>query len=215
MNDKLLRQKVIDQLDFDPSIESAHIGVAVENGVVTLTGHVPTYLQKVSAEAAAKAVKGVLGMVEEIEVRYAGAHPHADDDIAKRAVMALAFNAMLPPDTVMVKVSRGWVTLTGELDWQYQRVAAEADVRKLHGVLGVTDSIVLKHRTVAADVERSIRDALSREAALDAEAIRVEVHGDRVTLTGDVDSWRDCELVERAAWAAPGVRVVEDHLRIV
>jgi osmotically-inducible protein OsmY len=215
MNDKTLRQKIIDQLDFDPSVDSAHIGVAVEAGVVTLSGHVPNYLQKNNAVRAAKSVKGVHGIADEITVRYDGFAPLSDDEIARRAVQALTFNAMLPEDSVMVKVSRGWVTLTGEVDWQFQRATAEAEVRKLRGVVGITDGITLKERAVAGDVERRIKDALARNAALDAQSIHVKVMGDRVTLDGTVDSWRGREVAEGAAWGAPGVRHVEDHLRVI
>lgn len=214
MNDKLLRQKVIDQLDFEPSIDSAGIGVAVDAGVVTLTGHVPNYVQKLQAEKVVKAVKGVRGIAQEIQVRFDGLDPTSDDQIAKNALTALALDALLLGDGLQVKVSKGRVTLSGEVDWQFQRNAAEADVRKLRGVIGIINSITLNQRPVVADVERRIRDALGRDAALDAASIEVRVSGDRVMLEGTVDCWRDRDLVERAAWAAPGVRSVEDHLRI-
>lgn len=214
MNDKLLRQKVIDQLDFEPSIDSAGIGVAVDAGVVTLTGHVRNYVQKLQAEKVVKAVKGVRGIAQEIQVRFDGLDPTSDDQIAKNALTALALDALLLGDGLQVKVSKGRVTLSGEVDWQFQRNAAEADVRKLRGVIGIINSITLNQRPVVADVERRIRDALGRDAALDAASIEVRVSGDRVMLEGTVDCWRDRDLVERAAWAAPGVRSVEDHLRI-
>ncbi|HTI66317.1 MAG TPA: BON domain-containing protein [Caulobacteraceae bacterium] len=214
MNDKILRQKIIDQLDFDPSIDSAGIGVAVHGGVVTLSGHVPTYIQKHQAESVTKAIKGVRGIAQEIEVQYDGLDVTTDEEIAKRALAAMAFNVMLPAEGLQVRVSKGWVTLSGEVEWQYQRHVAEADVRKLRGVVGITNSITLKACAVAADVEKRIKDALGRDAALDAQAIHVKVAGDKVTLDGTVDCWRDRDLVERAAWAAPGVRTVEDHLRV-
>jgi osmotically-inducible protein OsmY len=214
MNDKLLRQRVIDQLDFDPSIDSAAIGVSVHAGVVTLSGHVPTYAQKYQAEKVVKAIKGVQGIAQEIEVNFDGADPVADDEIARRAIAAMAFNAMLPTEGLQVRISKGWVTLSGEVEWQYQRNAAEAEVRKLRGVTGITNNITLKAHAVTADVEQRIREALQRDAGLDADAIQVKVFGDQVTLDGKVDCWRDRELVERTVWAAPGVRRVEDHLRI-
>ena len=214
MNDKDLRQKVIDQLDWEPSINSANIAVAVHAGVVTLSGHVATYLQKVTAEKVVRGVKGVLGIAEEIEVRLDGGDPASDEDIARRAVTAVAFDALLPADSVQVEVSQGWVTLVGEVEWQYQRSGAEADVRKLRGVVGVTNAITLKPRAYSGDIAARIHDALVRDATIDAQAIHVKVEGDRVTLDGRVDCWRDRELVERAAWAAPGVRSVVDHLRI-
>jgi osmotically-inducible protein OsmY len=214
MNDKDLRQKVIDQLDWEPSIDSASIAVAVHGGVVTLSGHVPTYLQKVAAERVVRGVKGVLGIAQDIEVRLQGADPTSDEDIAKRAVTAIAFDSLLPPDSVQVKVSHGWITLMGELEWQYQRNAAEADVRKLHGVVGVINGVTLKPRPHTGDIAARIKDALVRDATIDAQAIKVKVDGDRVILEGSVDCWRDRDLVERAAWAAPGVRAVVDQLRV-
>lgn len=215
MHDKVLRQKVVDQLDFDPSINSAAIGVAVHGGVVTLTGHVPSFAQKHQAEKVVKAIKGVRGIAQEIEVDFAGADPVSDDEIARRAIAAMAFDAMLPPDGLQVRVSKGWVTISGEVDWQYQRSVAEADIRKLRGVVGISNIITLRARPVVADVEQRIRDALRRDATIDADGIEVRVLGDKVTLEGKVDCWRDRELVERTVWAAPGVHAVEDHLRVV
>jgi osmotically-inducible protein OsmY len=188
--------------------------VAVKGGVVTLSGHVPNYLQKMQAERVVKAVKGVRGIAQELQVRVDGLDATSDDEIAKRAVATIAFDIMIPPDVVQVKVAQGWVTLTGEVDWQYQRSAAEADVRRLRGVAGITNGITLKQRPIAGDVERRIREALHRDATLDAAAIDVTVLGDRVTLDGKVDCWRDRELVERAAWAVPGVRTVQDNLHV-
>jgi osmotically-inducible protein OsmY len=214
MNDKDLRQKVVDQLDFDPSIDSAAIGVAVKGGVVTLSGYVPNYFQKMQAERVVKAVKGVRGIAQKLEVRVDGSDATSDEEIARRALASLALDIMIPPDAVQVRVAQGWVTLSGEVDWQYQRTAAEADVRKLRGVAGITNSITLKQRPLARDVERRIREALHRDATLDAAAIDVTVLGDRVTLDGKVDCWRDRELVEQAAWAVPGVRTVQDNLHV-
>jgi osmotically-inducible protein OsmY len=214
MNDKLLRQQVIDQLDWDPSINSAHIGVAVDQGVVTLTGHVATYLEKIAAEKVARGVKGVRAIVQEMKVQLAGDHPIDDEEIARQALTAIGFNSMIPAEAIQVKVAQGWVTLSGQVDWQYQRTAVELDVRKLRGVVGMTNAITLRPRPYTTDLERRIREALERDAALDAKAIRIKIEGERVTLDGTVDCWRDRDLVERAVWAAPGVRAVEDHLRI-
>lgn len=215
MNDKMLRQRVIDQLDFDPSIDSAAIGVTVNSGVVTLSGHVPNYMQKIQAEKVAKSIKGVRAIAQDIEVRLTGLDPLPDDEIAKRCLAALGFDASLTADLIQVKVSKGWVTLTGEVEWQFQRNAAEADVRKLRGVTGITNSIALRARPVTADIKQRIRDALSRDASVDANAISVKVLGDQVTLEGSVDCLRDRDLVERAAWSAPGVLEVRDNLHVM
>jgi osmotically-inducible protein OsmY len=215
MNDKLLRQDVIDELDFEPSIEAADIGVTAENGVVTLTGHVPSYSQKIAAERAAWRVKGVKAIAQEIQVRFAGDRKNNDDEIAQRAINILAWNSSVPRDAVHVTVQNGWVTLTGEVSWNYQRDAAETSIRRLSGVLGVTNDITLAPVAQPADIEERIRNALKRQAEVEASRIRVSVHeGGRVSIEGDVDNWKERRAVERAAWSAPGVRVVEDHLRI-
>ena len=215
MNDKELRQDVIDELDFEPSIDSADIGVLAENGVVTLTGHVPTYTQKLAAERAVWRVKGVKAIAQEIEVRIPGDKQQSDDEIAKRAVNTLAWNAAVPRDAVHVKVQKGWVTLTGELNWNYQREAAETAVRKLSGVTGVINNITLKPTIQPVDVKQRITDALKRHAEVEAARIQVNVRdGSTVSLEGEVDNWDERQAVVHAAWAAPGVRMVDDRLRI-
>ena len=189
MDNKDLRQKIIDALDWDPSVDSANIGVAVDDGVAVLSGHVPNYAQKLAAERIAKRVKGVSAIAAEIEVRYPGASGQADEDIAHRAVQMLNWDVMLPDRAVQVKVSKGWVTLEGQVDWEYQRRAAEADVRKLGGVVGVTNQITLKTRVQPADVSRRIEEALKREAELEAGQVRISVLDGKVTLDGKVHSW--------------------------
>jgi osmotically-inducible protein OsmY len=215
MNDKLLQQDVIDELDFEPSIDSANIGVAAEKGVITLSGHVSNYAQKVAAERAVWRVKGVKAIAQEIHVRFDNDKKSNDDEIAQRALDILAWSSPLPRDAVHVKVQGGWVTLTGEVSWNYQREAAEASIRRLSGVFGVTNTIALTPAAQPADIEERIRNALKRQAEVEASRIRVSVlDGGRVSIEGDVDNWEERRAVERAAWSAPGVRMVEDHLRI-
>lgn len=214
MDDKELRQSVIDALDWDPSIDSANIGVAVDNGVVTLTGHVPNYAQKIGAEKVVKRVKGVRGLAQEMQVDFGGVSPVTDEDIARHALTALDLNVLAPKDAIQVKVQRGWVTLTGEVDWQYQRKTAEEDIRKLKGVVGISNQITLKARVIAGDVSLRIQQALKRDAEIDADAIRVNVVDGRVRLEGQVSTYHDRDVAERAAWAAPGVKMVEDNIRI-
>lgn len=214
MDDKKLRRDVIDALDWDPSVDSANIGVAVNDGVAVLSGHVGNYAQKLSAERIAKRVKGVTAIADEIEVRFEGELTHTDDDIAARAVRVLSWDVMLPDNVVAVKISKGWVTLSGELEWDYQRRAAEADVRKLGGVKGITNEITLKPRLTSTDVSQRIENALKRDAEVEAARVHVSVADGKVRLEGKVHSWHEREAVERAAWAAPGVKAVEDHVLI-
>jgi osmotically-inducible protein OsmY len=175
MNDGTLRQDIVDELDFEPSIDAANIGVAVEKGIVTLTGHVPTYSQKVTVENVVRRVKGVKGIAEEIEVRPFGSNRTADDEIAKRAVSTLDWNTSVPDNSVQVKVQKGWLTLTGTVDWQYQKNAAAEAMAGLAGVTGVTNQIQIKPRASAFDVKKRIEDALKRNAEIEAQAIRVNV----------------------------------------
>jgi osmotically-inducible protein OsmY len=215
MSDISIRQDVLDELEFEPSLDAAHIGVAVENGVATLSGHVASYAEKLAVEQAVRRVKGVKAIAEEIEVRYPGDKRTADDEIAARALSILRWSAVVPADSVMIKVQAGWVTLSGQLNWDYQRRAAEAEVRRLSGVSGVKNAITIKPLTQASDVKRKIEDALKRSAELQAQKISVLVQeGGKITLEGQVRGWQERAAAERAAWSAPGVVKVEDHLRI-
>lgn len=213
MDDKELRQLVIEELDFEPSIDSSNIGVAATGGVITLTGHVSSYAEKTIAEKAAKRVRGVHGVAQEIEVRYPEDKKLADDQIAKRALDILAWNVQLPAGTLQVTVSGGWVTLSGEVEWYYQKQLAELAVRKLSGVTGISNLIKIVGGSHSADVKMRIENALRRSAELAARNIHVEVANGRVTLTGTVSAWNQRRLAEDAAWAVPGVHAVEDNLR--
>jgi osmotically-inducible protein OsmY len=214
MSDMTLRQDIIDELDFDPSIESANIGVAVGNGVVTLSGHVGSYSEKIAAEKAAQRVKGVRGIAQEIVVRYPNDEKTADDQIAERALASIAWDARIPSDKINVKVAQGWVTITGHVHWYYQCAAAESVTRRLSGVVGVTNLIEVRPKAQPQDVRAKIIDALKRNADLEADSIRVLVHDDKVTLEGKVKAWYERGIAERAAWSVPGVAFVEDHLSL-
>src|SRR5271169_3889241 len=183
MDDRQLQQEVLDELDFDPSIDAAHVGVAADNGVVTLTGHVFSYAEKLAVEQAARRVKGVRAVAQEIEVRYPSDKKTADDEIAKRALSIIKWDTMIPQQAVQVTVQKGLVTLTGQVNWQYQKEAAEDAVRKLSGVTAVVNNISLKPAVIASDIKRKIEDALSRRAQIEADTIRVDVlDGNRVKL---------------------------------
>jgi osmotically-inducible protein OsmY len=214
MDDRTLRQHIIDELDWEPTVDAANIGVAVNAGVVTLTGHVPSYAQLIAAETAVKRVKGVAAIAQDIEVRFAGAAAHSDEDIASRAALLIKWSAELPDEAILVTVTKGWITLTGQVEWQYQRAAAEEAVRTLVGVKGVSNLIAVKPRAAAEAVVRGIEAALNRDARLEAHRIKVTVHDGKVRLEGRVRSWYERDAAERAAWAAPGVEAVEDQLVI-
>ena len=210
-----MRQNILDELEFEPSIDAAHIGVAVEDGIVTLTGHVSSYWEKTTAENVVKRVKGVKGLAEEIEVRLVGLKGTADDEIAKRAVDAITWNVSIPRDKVQVKVQDGWITLTGKLEWQYQKNAAAEAVRGLAGVVGVANQIEINPRASVSDIKKRIENALKRDAETEAQTIRVNVLDGKVTLEGKVRAWSERQAAERAAWSSPGVRAVEDRISII
>lgn len=214
LSDSQIRQDVIDELEWDPSLDSRNIGVAVKDGVVTLTGTVDGYSAKLSAERATERVHGVRAVVNEIEVRLPGAMERTDADIAEAAVNALKWNTLVPEDRVKVVVDDGWVTLRGEVDWQYQREAAETAVQHIAGVKGVTNLITVKQRARPEDIQRRIEQALERSAELDAKSIHVSTTDGKVILTGTVRSWAEREEAEWAAWAAPGVTEVENRIRV-
>ena len=214
MSDSTLRQAVIDELTWQPGVSAAHIGVTASDGVVTLMGHVGTYMEKWNAERAAGRVSGVKGVANELEVRYPLSDKKEDDDIAKNALQALAWDIEVPDNKVKVKVEKGWVTLTGTVDWYYQKNAAEADVRKLHGVTGVSNNITILPSVQATDVRDRIQAALKRNAQIEADNITVTAEGEKVTLNGKVKTWAEDNLVVDTAWLAPGVTQVVDRLTV-
>lgn len=214
MDDKVLKRLVETELEWEPSVDATDIGVSVEKGVVTLGGFVRSYAEKVQAERAVQRVRDVRGVAVDLDVRWAGTGGTSDDQIARRCLDSLSWSSVVPKDTVKVKVENGQVTLTGELDWQYQRNAAESTVRRLYGVRSVVNQITLRRRVAPSDIKSRIEAALARQARIDAGNVRVSVDGGKVRLEGKVNAWTDRAIIERAAWNAPGVIAVEDRIAI-
>jgi osmotically-inducible protein OsmY len=209
-----LQLDVLEELSWDPSVEASAIGVAAKEGVITLNGHVPTYAEKTAAENAAKRVEGVHAVADELEVRLASSAVRDDADLAGAAINALKWNVAVPAERIKMVVQDGWVRLEGEVDWEYQRKAAANAVRFLMGVRGVSNGIRVKPRVQPGNVRAAITAALKRSAEVEAQQIRIEAANGRVTLRGDVHSWAERSAAARAAWSAPGVTSVEDHLSV-
>ena len=214
MSDIALRQHILNELEFEPSLDAAHIGVGVEDGVVTLTGYVHSFAEKAIAEQAVARVKGVRALAQELQVRYPQNKKTDDDQIAKRALKIIAWDTTVPDDKMKIKVQNGWITLSGEVEWSYQKTGAEEAVRKLSGVIGVTNLITVRPHTDVMNVKYRIEEALKRNAQLEAKEIRVTVDGGKVTLEGNVPAWHERAVAEKAAWSAPGVSAVEDRIQV-
>jgi osmotically-inducible protein OsmY len=214
--DTQLKKHVEDELSWQPSVDEASIGVSVKDAIVTLTGHVRSYAEKMAAERAVMRIQGVKALASELQVSLPGRHERTDEDIARATLNVLAWNVVVPKDVIKVKVTKGWVTLSGVVEWSFQKHNAEREVSRLIGVKGVTDEIEVKpSRTpVSGEIKTGIEAALKRSAEVEARRIDVEIRGSTVVLTGAVSSWPERNAAERAAWAGPGVSKVENKLLI-
>lgn len=212
--DSQIQQDVMAELSWEPSVNAAHIGVEVSDGIVTLAGHVTHYSEKLNAERAALRVHGVKALAVEMDVTLPGTNKRSDSDIAQSANNVLRWTSYLPMDHIKIKVEHGLIALSGEVEWDYQRNGAADAVRHLQGVTGVNNQITLKPEATVSVVKADIEAALKRRAHRHSEAISVEVQGSDVTLTGIVNSWEERNLARNSAWGAPGVRNVNDNMTV-
>lgn len=210
-----LQRDVQDELQFEPSVDSAEIGVIAKDGIVTLSGRVKSYAEKWSASRATERVSGVKAIVDQMEVALPQSHTRTDEDVAQAVLNALAWDVWVPNERIKVKVEQGYVVLEGTVDYKYQQTAAINAVRNLAGVKGVSNLIAVKSPVSPSEVKQKIEKALRRAAELDAQQIKVDVYDNKVTLRGTIHSWAERSEVERAAWSAPGVSQVEDNLTFI
>lgn len=209
-----LRRDVEDELAMEPSVDATAIGVAVEDGIVTLSGHVASCAEKLAAERCAERVRGVRAVVSEIDIKLPGSAWITDEDIARAAMNALSWNSLIPRDRIKVEVGSGWVTLEGDVDWHYQKIAAHDAVCHLRGVTGVTDKLVVRPASVANAVKAHIEAALLRRFGKPLDHVKIDTRGDHVILRGTVGSLAERAEIERAAWTTPGVCNVDNNLAV-
>jgi len=212
--DTELKQDILAELSWDPAVKSTQVGVIVNDGVVTLTGHLDTYAQKQALERAVQRIEGVKAIAVEVDVKLAPAHKRSDSEIAQAIERALQWHSQVDAEHLKVSVEHGWVTLRGDVDWDYQRRSVEKTIRLLTGVTGITNLIALKRLAKPEDVTRRIQDALARQAAREAKRIEVGLDGSTVTLRGRVHSWQEREAAQGAAWSVPGVTSVVNELTV-
>ena len=210
-----LKRDVTAELAWDPAVKSTAIGVAVKDGVITLTGHLETFAEKHAAERALRRVAGVKALALELDVKLSPDHKRSDTDIAAGAEEALKWNTLVPLESIRLTVDHGWVTLQGDVDWDYQRRSVEKAIRPLMGVVGISNEITLRASAKVADLSRKIQEALTRQAIREAKHIQVDVDGTTVKLSGTVHSWQERDAVQGVAWSAPGVHAVINELRVV
>jgi len=214
-SDAQLKTDVTHELEWDPSINATHVGVAVQDGVVTLTGHLDTFAEKYAIERATQRVEGVHAVAVELDVKLAPSHKRSDSEVAMAAESMFKWHALIPADRIQVRVEKGWVSLSGEVDWEYQRAAAERAVRSLTGVVGVDNNVRLRVVALPGNISTRIREALARHAEREARHIEVTLKGSTAVLEGRVDSWAERNAAQGAAWSAPGVTMVVNNLRVV
>lgn len=212
--DRELKLHVEDELYLEPSLDAAAIGVAVADAMVTLSGKVQSYTEKQTAERAVTRIRGVRALINELEVELPAESERRDEDIARTATSALVWHSSLPKHRIHVQVSHGWITLSGEVDWHFERMAAERAVRDLMGVRGVSNQITVNTHALKAEIRDRIHEALRRNAVLNAHGIQVTLEGNRAVLTGVVQTLSRRKEAERAAWSVPGIIEVENNIRV-